>query len=87
MCDFGGLTWWFESDLALLALGVVSDKSVSEKVRGNGSLVRVRLKAAQDERLGLQRQRLRDLWVDLKHPNLQHKTQHGHIKGIMEWEV
>lgn len=40
------LTWWFEGDLALLALGVVPDKSVSKEVRGDGSLVRVRLEAA-----------------------------------------
>lgn len=67
------LTWWFEGDLALLALRGVPDKSVSEEVRGDGSLVRVRLKAAQDERLGLQGQGLRDLRVDLKHAHLQRK--------------
>lgn len=76
LCGACLLTWWFEGDLALLALGVVSDKSVSEEVRGDGPLVRVRLEAAQNERLGLQRQGLWDLGVDLKHAHLSRRRTH-----------
>lgn len=64
------LTWRLEGDLALLAFGVVSDEGVPEEVGADGSFQRIRLEAAQDERLGLQGQRLWDLRVDLKHPHL-----------------
>lgn len=74
------LTWRFEGDLALLAFGVVSDKSVSEEVGADGSFQGVGLEAAQDEGLGLQRQRLRDLWVDFKHPHLRGSNHNLQLK-------
>lgn len=47
-----------------------SEELVSEQVQSSGSAVWVRLKAAQDEGLGLQGHGLWDLWVDLEHPHL-----------------
>lgn len=75
------LTWGFEGDLALLAFGVVADEGVPEEVGGDGSFQGVGLEAAQNERLGLQRQRLGDLWVDFKHPHLWQKTTKSHFQS------
>lgn len=67
-------TWRLEGDLALLALGVVPDKRVFEQVRGEGPSVGVGFEAAQDEQLGVHRQRLGHLRVDLEHADLPRET-------------
>lgn len=69
-----GATWRFEGDLALLALGVVPDKRVPQEVRGDGPSVGVRFEAAQDEQLGVHRQRLGHLGVNLEHADLPTET-------------
>lgn len=50
------------------------DKRVLQEVRGDGPSVRVRFEAAQDEKPGVQRQRLGHLRVDLKHADLPRET-------------
>lgn len=60
-----------ERALAPLLSAGDGQELVGEQVQGSSPAVRVRLEAAQDERLGLQRHGLWDLWVNLKHPHLE----------------
>lgn len=62
-----------EAALALLLAAGDSEELICEQVEGCGSMVGVRLKAAQDEGLGLWRHGLWDLWMDLKHAHLKIK--------------
>lgn len=60
-----------EATLALLLAAGDRQELVREQVEGGRPAVRVRLEAAQDESLGLQRHGLWDLRVDLEHAHLR----------------
>lgn len=62
-----------EAALALLLAAGDGEELIGEQVKGCGSAVGVRLKAAQDEGLSLRRHGLGDLWMDLKHAHLKIK--------------
>lgn len=71
-----------EATLALLLAAGDGQELVCEQVERGGAAVRVRLEAAQDKSLGLQRHGLRDLRVDLKHAHLWHKAHVLQLNNI-----
>lgn len=76
-----------EAVLALLLAAGDGEELVGEQVQGGGAVVRVRLKAAQDEGFGLQRHGIWDLRVDLKHAHLQTKVTCSLQAGVEKFRI